>query len=287
MCRILFYVTMFIQGILAEIFPGQAWQLRRPTEGFAGTSYIASGAGRELFIKLDADVELVHRVSDLGVAPPFVAGGTYQGRTYVIQEYLPGTHPDRNWFPQHLPDLAALFSLYHNDAVLKTLLSKGGLPSYRQHIDSLLAHLDVWLAGLVQSPQKATLARLLAKLKEQALDLEATGLVPTHADPNNNNFLLVGARIYLLDWDNAFLSDPLKDIGPMLWWYVPQEQWPGFLSLCSIKADEQATRKVYWWAARQSGMVALWIAREGYPDFAEPFVTDFAAALNQRPNPRS
>lgn len=280
-------ISLQASDILTSHYPERNWQLRKPTQGFAGTSYIASSAGRELFIKLDADVEFVRRVSDLGVAPPFVAGGTHQGKTYVIQEYLSGTHPNRDWFRHHLPEVANLVHRYHGDSVLKTLLSRGETSSYKQHVGSLLAHLDDWLAGLADSPQKATLTQLLGELKQQALDLEATDLVPTHADPNNNNFLLVGNRVYILDWDNAALSDPLKDIGPLLWWYVPQEQWADFFTLCSIQPGEQATRKVYWWAARQSGMVALWVAREGYPDFAQSFVADFKAALSQQANPHT
>lgn len=251
----------------------------------AGISYVATSDGLELFIKLDADAEVVQRVAELGIAPPVVASGTYQGQTYVIQEYIQGTHPDREWFSLHLPQLATLIEKYHNDPVLRSMLSKGKPLGYEEHITAELRDLEVLLTDLPEAPQQAKLLSLFDEFKDQARSFDPVDLVPAHADPNYNNFLLIGDKVYLLDWDRLALYDPIRDIGPLLWWYVPEEKWSEFFAACSMGMDEQVRRKVYWWAARQSLWVVLWFASSGYMEHALPYVLDFKAAMNRQANP--
>jgi aminoglycoside phosphotransferase (APT) family kinase protein len=249
--------------------------------------YIATSDGLELFVKLGEHEQAVRRAAELGIAPRVLAAGSHDGTPYIVQEYLHGTHPDRPWFSRHLTQLADLILKYHNDPVLAALFGKGEAPGYAEYTETELGKLAAQLSGLPESPYKAELTPLLAELKEQARQLEPAELVPTHADPNHNNFLLVGERIYLLDWDRASLSDPFRDVGPLLWWYVPEEKWPEFFAALSPDVEQQAARKVYWWAAWQSGMVALWFARLGYPEMAQPFILDFRAALHGQANPHA
>jgi thiamine kinase-like enzyme len=271
--------------ILARHFPGREWLLRKPDAGLASISYVATSEDLELFVKLDADAEVVQRVAELGIAPPVVASGTHQGQTYVIQYYIQGTHPDRAWFSLHLPQLATVIEKYHHDPVLRLLLAKGKPPGYEEHITAELRYLGALLAGLPESPQRAELYSFFDEFKDQARAFDSVDLVPAHADPNYHNFLLVGEMVYLLDWEGVTLSDPLRDVGPLLWWYVPREKWPEFFAACSNEMDAQRERKVYWWAARQSCSVALWFAGRGLLEQATPFMIDFEAALHGRANP--
>ena len=54
-------------------------------------------------------------------------------------------------------------------------------------------------------------------------------LVATHGDPNPQNLLVSRFGITLIDWDGAALSDPLRDVGPLLWWFIPPTRWPELL----------------------------------------------------------
>lgn len=286
MCSV-FLADVLVRDILANHFPQRDWALRKTSEGMSSKGYVATSEGTELFVKLEEHGQAAQRAAELGIAPRVLAAGIHGGTPYIVQEYLHGTHPDRAWFSRHLPQLADLILRYHNDPTLAALFGKGEAPSYVEYIDTELEDLEAQLSGLPESPYKAEISPMLAELKAQARYLEPAELVPTHADPNNNNFLLVGERIYLLDWDRASLSDPFRDVGPLLWWYVPEEKWPEFFAAFSPDVGEQGARKVYWWAAWQSGMVALWFARLGYPEFAQPFVVDFAAALHGQANPHA
>jgi thiamine kinase-like enzyme len=280
-------LDLLVREILANHFLQQGWVLRKATQGLTSKCFIATSDGLELFVKLEEPGHVAQRAAELGIAPRVLAAGSHDGTPYIVQEYLHGTHPDRGWFARHLPQLAALIRKYHHDPVLAALLSKGEAPGYVEYIDTLLGDLEAQLTGLPDSPHKAELSPLLDELKDRARHLEPEDLVPTHADPNYNNFLLVGERVYLLDWDRASLSDPIRDVGPLLWWYVPEEKWPEFFAAFSLGLEKQAARKVYWWAAWQSCMVALWFARLGYPELAEPFIVDFRAALHGQANPHA
>jgi thiamine kinase-like enzyme len=280
-------MNLQVNEILASHFPGRDWALRKPNSGMTAESYIATSNGLGLFIKFDVEAQAHKRISDLGIAPRILAAGSHEGRLYIVQELLQGTHPEREWFGLHLPQLAHLIQKYHDDTVLAALLSKSEPLGYAEHIDSQLRDFEAQVAGLPKAPHKTELLPLLAGLRDQARSFEPVDLVPTHADPNFNNFLLVGEEIYLLDWDGISLSDPLSDVGPLLWWYVQSDRWPEFFAASGMDMSEHTEHKVYWWAARQSCMVALLFSTFGYPDSAQPFIEDFSAALHGRANPHA
>lgn len=56
----------------------------------------------------------------------------------------------------------------------------------------------------------------------QSTHLQPAPLVPTHPDPSPVNLLVTENSLILIDWDDVSLSDPLRDIGVMLWWYLPR-----------------------------------------------------------------
>jgi thiamine kinase-like enzyme len=252
-----------------------------------GESYIATRDGLELFIKFDVEAPALQRVAELGVAPRVLAAGRHEGRLYIVQEYVQGIRPEREWFPLHLSELADLIQVYHRDPVLTALLSKGEQLKHVEHIEKELKGFETQLAGLADPAHRAELSPLVTQLREQSRSFEPVDLVPTHADPNFYNFLVAGERIYLLDWDAASLSDPLRDVGPLLWWYVPPGKWHEFFAAFNVEMSDQTAHKVYWWAARQSCMVALLFAGSAYPGYAGPFIEDFRAALHRQANPHA
>lgn len=48
------------------------------------------------------------------------------------------------------------------------------------------------------------------------LDWDATPLAPSHNDPNPNNILFDGERLWLIDWESAYANDPLVDVAIVL-----------------------------------------------------------------------
>ena len=55
--------------------------------------------------------------------------------------------------------------------------------------------------------------------------------VVCHGDVNHNNWLLSdNNQLYLIDWDGAMIADPAIDIGLLLYWYIPEDNWETWLA---------------------------------------------------------
>ena len=84
-------------------------------------------------------------------------------------------------------------------------------------------------------------------LKNQAQRLQPVRFVPVYIDPNTRNLLLTDERLLLIDWDGILLSDPMRDVGLLLWWYVSQHHWPDFFQGYGSAMDDQglAVKRAY------------------------------------------
>ena len=109
--------------------------------------------------------------------------------------------------------------------------------------------------------------------------------VPSHDEPNTSNMLVIADRLFLLDWDDVRLADPLRDLGPLLWWYYPPSAWDTFLQACHLPSDERMVHRIHWFAARASLEIALWHAEHGSKT-DNGFLADFRAAVAGGVNPR-
>ncbi|MFN2484167.1 MAG: phosphotransferase family protein [Candidatus Limnocylindria bacterium] len=232
---------------------------------------------RKVFVKVDARVEVLRRLGELGVAPPVIAVGALAGRTLVIQEWVSGRHPDRPWFARRLLDWGTLVRTYQDDETIMRLLASSTLAP-AGYANRMLA------LATSSAPEMTDAAR---GLHELAVRLGSAEPVPTHGDPNASNFVLSRRRAYLVDRDDAALADPLRDIGQLLWWYVASTQWPRFFEWAETEFDDDVRDRLYWWVAAESLDVALRLHAEGKHPDARAFLTDAVAALEHRPNPRA
>ena len=267
--------------VLAHAFATSLWTIEKPRDGHQKECYIASDGSRIVFVKFDVPIPSLRRLSELAVAPRVLTSGTYQGTSYVIQEFLAGTYPDRPWIRSHITEVAELIRRYHEDQPLTAILAQGGAPSYRQHLDDDLALLEQRAASQANAPLQVA----FSQLKELAQSLDDAQLVPVHNEPNTKNMLLHDGRLTFIDWDEVLLSDPLRDIGVFLWWYLPTAQWQEFFTSYGAPLTPSAEQRVYWFAARASLAICLLHLESGYPEGA--FYEDFLAALDRRPNPHA
>ncbi len=267
--------------VLAQAFATNNWTIERPRDGRQKECYIASDGNRTVFIKFHVPVASLRRLSELGVTPRVLASGTYHGTSYVIQEFLAGTYPDRPWFTSHVAEVAELIRTYHEDKPLAAILAQGEACSYRQHLDGDLAALEVKVARHANVPLQVA----FYKLKDLARSFDNARLVPVHNEPNTKNMLVHGGKLTFIDWDEVLMSDPMRDIGVFLWWYLPIPQWHDFFKSYGAPLTSSAEMKVYWFAARASLAICLWHVEHGYREGA--FYADFLAALDRQPNPHA
>lgn len=275
-----------IEQILQTHFPGQKWTITRSQDGAHKKSYIAQSEGTKIFLKFDAPADLLQRLGELGVAPQLVASGEIDGAAYVLQNYLEGIYPDWMWLTNHLPLLAQMIKCYHTDYRLTQLLAVKSPASYDEHLWLDLRQLEQRFLALDKALlHTSEIAPTFHTLQTQASNLQPTALVPVHTDPNTSNMLIVSNTLYLVDWDEIALSDPLRDIGLVLWWYIPPRKWPEFFAAYGLQLDDSHRAKIFWWCARTSFAVALWLAERGYD--CRPFLQDFLAAIQGKENPHA
>jgi hypothetical protein len=89
----------------------------------------------------------------------------------------------------------------------------------------------------------------------------------------------------MVDWDDLQLSDPMRDIGLLLWWYVSPKQWPIFFQSYGLILDEYLIDNIFWWAASSSFAVALWHAE--HTKDCSAFLQDFTEAIKKESNPHA
>jgi aminoglycoside phosphotransferase (APT) family kinase protein len=274
--------------ILEKKFNLTGWALSRPGLGHQKECFIAQTGSLKLFIKFGIDdPKPLWRLGEIGVAPPLLETGEIKGKSFFIQEYIEGKSPEKSWFGGHLTYLAAFIRRYHDDIPLTGLLSQGQAKTYRELIAGDIAELEKRYNRLKQVGKLSgiELENAFSKLKRDANILQAVKLVPVHAEPNNQNMVLAGERLVMVDWDEIRLGDPAQDIGLVLWWYVPPAKWAEFFESYGLDPGQNLLDRLYWWTARASLMIALWQFEHGYD--GQEFLLDFQAAVNGQLNPHA
>jgi aminoglycoside phosphotransferase (APT) family kinase protein len=251
-------------------------------------AFVATDGDRKLFLMCNVNAPVLRRLADLHVAPPLVESGSWQGQPYVVQEYVEGAYPDREWIGRHLRALVLLIARYHADEPLRRMVAPRPEPSYRAHVEQTLLALEHGLACVrSRALHSAQAVAAISELRRQAGHFPAVPLVPTHGDPNTKNILVAGSQIWLIDWDDIQLSDPMRDLGVLLWWYVARDRWQEVLHVAGLSPADAVLPRLYWWSACASFRVALWHgARAHDEDGARAFLDDCVAALDGRANPR-
>jgi len=277
-----------VEGILEKEFSHGDWIVEKPTAGMAKEAYVATRGEVKVFIKFDADTPALERLAELRITPPLLRRGRHDGHPYTIQTYVEGVHPDWRWFTDHLSHLATLMRRYHTDAELARIICPGVHQSYEQHVERTVARLERELTqARTRLSKMGEMEESLRRLRRKAEQLEPIDLVPVHLDPSDKNFLVAGHRIYLLDWDDIRLSDPLRDAGLLLWWYVPTARWRDFFHAYGCPLDAHMLARLYWWGAASCLGIAFWFDRTGDVATVDDFIGDFNAALDGKDNPRA
>ncbi len=212
-----------VRSILQYHFQTPDWLITRPEDGQQKACFIARHAEQRVFIKLDAPIAALKRLGEIGAAPRVLASGIADGLPYVVQEYIVGSYPDWRWFAKHLPLLAEFLRRYHTDESLTALLSVNTITGYAEHIAFDLEALEEQFRSLQAAELHTTEIELaFERLKECSKHLQSAALAPIHPDPNTKNMLLSGDgdALVMVDWDDVQLSDPMRDAGLLLWWYV-------------------------------------------------------------------
>ncbi len=273
-----------VTHVLHDAGFGDGWHVTPPTHGSTGRAFVARRGDEAVFVKLVSAHAAQGYLAALGVTPPIIT----HGQDFTISRYVEGVVPDRTWMRDNAALVIDLLTVVQRDKQLRQLLAATA------PVASLGEHLAAVVARLIERATRASAPAFQSSRIETALEclrladhaVEGVPLVPTHTDPSPPNVLVSPERTYLVDWDGIRLSDPLRDVGLILWWFVPPERWQAMLRRFWLP-EAAAVDRVYWWAAVGSFRVALWIDRQAPDDPSiHSFMEDFIAAAHGLPNPR-
>ena len=280
-----------VQAFLQQHFSNQAWELALPI-GSGNETYFAKCNGHTYFIKLDVQVAKYQVVASIGLTPQvLVAGYLGDGTSIIVQHYIAGKRPSRRDYHTHLEQFASAISLLHHNNAVKKVLPEVSSDLYCiAGLESFSRLQQKWERHKAQVPEVADfIDESLDYLRQQVTDFQGSGLVASHNDICNANWLLSTAgQLYLIDLESMSLDDPAVDIGATLWWYYPPELRESFLKETGYANDTAFQRRMQVRMAMHCLNITL-PRKQSFDEFdpatfAES-LTDFKAILIGRENP--
>lgn len=281
-----------VEAFLQTAFSVSGWTFSLPP-GSGSETYFAHSGGRSYFVKLNAHLERALAVARIGLTPEVLAAGQLEdGTSILVQPVIAGRKPGPKDFQAQLEEAAAIVSRLHHDTGIKQSLVQPESDLYRAAALLMLVQLrQRWERYKKQvSSVDGFVDEALARLAGEVEDFSGSGLVASHNDICNANWLLTPeGRFYLVDLDMLALDDPANDLGALLWWYYPPALRGRFLDIAGY-ADGPVLR------ARMQARMALHclsiiLPREQSFDRFDPArfseqLTDFRAVLASEENPQ-
>jgi aminoglycoside phosphotransferase (APT) family kinase protein len=263
------------------------WELRPVGTRGGATTFLATGSGRRLFVKWPTDTRPLQRLAELNIVPPIVATGQLHGAPYVVQQYMDHVAADRTWLRTHATEVAAVMRRYQYDPSVQMSLMVDGPVRAEELRRQDLHRIDMTLRAAVDPAfHRPAVLESVERFLKRGWSVPSNAPTATHGDPNPHNFLRTDTGLLLIDWDGAEMSEPMRDLGPFLWWCLPPERWPNVLAAhhAGVQADH---RSIEWWAARASLLIAAWLnAHTTDHGRLASFLHDFVAAETGAGNPR-
>jgi thiamine kinase-like enzyme len=130
----------------------------------------------------------------------------------------------------------------------------------------------------------------ISQLREKVMKFQGCGLVTSHNDINNSNWIISeDEQLFLIDLDSMSLDDPALDVGAILWWYYPPELRQEFLEIVGYADDQEFKTRMQVRMAMHCLNIIL--PRENSFDSFDPEsfsenLTDFKAIMAGEENPQ-
>jgi hypothetical protein len=207
----------------AALGPGAHVEHRFNHTGTGKLSFAVHVGGRALWVKVaaneDEDWPLTtwSRVADLlaerHAAPPLLDTLAVDGRTALVFPFIDAPVATRGTLRERFEEARSVLTSLHGDTALADLL---GPPTTTADclrelwLERFLADLDI-IEGFVAKDLHAYLADEVEALGVLVDELDTPVDAPVHGDPWHENFLVSPERLWLLDWEDLSVGDPVVD----------------------------------------------------------------------------
>lgn len=273
---------IYVREVVRRDLGGSDWQVS-DLLGSMGKTRLATRRSAAVAVKLvDTPLDIMTRLSEIGVTPPVLSTGEYEGSRYMIQQAVTGPHPDHDWFGANVARWADMVHCYLDDVLLRRMLeTEPGF--WRIGVTGAAAMFDDPPIARSAALHDCAFRTSFDRWREQSRNMSGFAFRPIHPDPHWNNYVIADGRPYLLDWENVDLSDPMRDIGIQIWGFLPQHQWAEFLRRVGLTTTQDIDIAIYWWAAFKVLMNAFWVDEHGDENGARFHARLFRIAVERRP----
>jgi len=281
-----------VQAFLQRHISNQTWDLTLP-QGSGHETYFAQCGGQTYFVKIGVQIARYQALAAMGLTPQVLAAGSLaDGASLLVQAYVAGKSPSRREYRLHLAQFAAAVRQLHHNAALQKLLPQAPSNLYAAAGLAALSRLEQkWARCRAQVPQAADFVdHSLSGLRQKIADFQGAGLVASHNDICNANWLVsTDGKVYLIDLESMSLDDPALDVGATLWWYYPPQLRESFLKEAGYPQDAAFQQRMQVRMAMHCLHILL--PREQSFDVFDPddftqSLADFRAVLAGEENPQ-
>ncbi|ETI70445.1 phosphotransferase family protein [Neobacillus vireti] len=231
---------------------GQEWEII-PAGGATGEAFYASYEDQRLFLKRNSSPFLAV-LSAEGIVPKLVWTKRLEnGDVISAQQWLEGRELKPNEM-NHEAVARLLKKIHCSDPMLGMLSRLETSPLLPEtFFQAVVNELDEQVLSLMEV-QKA-----MNFLKKEAKNVYCEEKVVCHGDVNHNNWLLAeDNQLYLIDWDGAMIADPAVDLGLLLYWYIPEENWQDWLNMYGKSFTDHLRLRMKWYVALQTLTSIQW-----------------------------
>ncbi|CAM4150387.1 phosphotransferase [Bacillus manliponensis] len=231
---------------------GEEWKVT-PAGGATGDAYIAHDGQQKLFLKRNSSPFLAV-LSAEGIVPKLLwTRRLTNGDVISAQRWLPG----RRLEPEDmgLERVAKLLKKIHSSEALVHMIRKLGKQPI--HAKDLLEEVHSLLQKNVK--ENEVVQEGLHYLQQSLENMNYEHVAVCHCDVNHNNWLLSDENeLFLIDWDGAVIADPALDVGMLLHWYIPREEWSNWLESYGLEMTESLLARMKWYVVAQCMLSIQW-----------------------------
>lgn len=234
-----------------KFFLGEEWNLQ-PAGGATGEAYLARHGDQKIFIKRNSSPFLAV-LSAEGIVPKLLWTRRLEsGDVITAQKWVNGRRLNASDMKKmKVPKLLA--KIHRSNELLSMFLRLGNSPITPQKQVEMMQE-RIFSAGI---DDKNTLLAL-EWLIENYAELNYSNFVVCHSDVHHNNWIMCGDQLYLIDWDGAIISDPAIDLAPILYLYLPRQNWRDWLMEYDMTLNHSLLVRLRWYMVAHCLENILW-----------------------------
>lgn len=235
----------------------QEWEIIS-AGGASGEAFFAKYDEQKLFLKRNSS-PFIAVLSAEGIVPRLKWTKRLEnGDVITAQHWLNG----RELTSEEMTGarVAKLLKKIHSSKPLTSMLRRLGKEPYGATVmlDELKSTLDIDLTLL--KPIRDAIDFLQYNVNEMITN----EFVVCHGDVNHNNWLLSdNDDLFLIDWDGAMLGDPAVDVGMLLYWYIPEQEWTQWMDEYGGELTDEFRLRMKWYVVCQALVMLQWQKNKG------------------------